>query len=98
MCSALEVYFTARDIFDLYRAIVPVHYARELGQDLARSMIYSNDCDYICHHLLTLGYQFQGVLPENTKALASFLDMIHLFRQERERVYLKQMACALGLI
>eukprot|EP00947_MAST-08B_sp_MAST-8B-sp1_P001847 g1847.t1 len=52
------VYFrTARDVVDLFRAIVPVVRAEQAGSVPRLAMLLHNDAMYIAHHLLTMGHQ-----------------------------------------
>ena len=67
-------------MIDLFRALVPTYYADSLAHSLPRSLLFYNDCQYICYHLMTLSRQFQTVLPDPFKQSATFVDMIFLFR------------------
>jgi centromere/kinetochore protein ZW10 len=53
-----------RDMFDLFRAIVPTRNKASLAQYPQLCAIFHNDCFYIAHHLLTLGHQFRAALPK----------------------------------
>lgn len=88
--SAIELFYCARDLFDLFRAIVPIHQAELIENVPARTMIFFNDCTYICYHLLTLAYQYRTHLevPEVLKETCTFVDMIPEFRKLGE-TYLK---------
>jgi len=46
-------------MLDLFRAVVPVFHANEIDNVPQLSMLFVNDCHYIAHHLMTLGFQFQ---------------------------------------
>ena len=56
--SAIQLHYSARDMLDLFRAIVPVYHANEIESIPTMAMVFVNDCNYIVHHLMTLGYQF----------------------------------------
>lgn len=46
---------TAKDIFDLYRAIVPTLERHRIANIPSLSMLFHNDCQYIAHHITLLG-------------------------------------------
>jgi len=54
----MQLFYSARDMLDLFRAVVPVYHANEIESVPLLAMIFVNDCLYIAHHLMTLGYQF----------------------------------------
>ena len=51
--------------------------------------VFHNDCFYIAHHLLTLGHQFRGKLPEAMRPAATFVDMVPAFQELGEATFLK---------
>ncbi|KAJ3040929.1 Centromere/kinetochore protein zw10 [Rhizophlyctis rosea] len=85
--SKIELFYCARDIFDAFRAIVPVHHADSLENIPARTMLFYNDCEYICYHLLTLGWQYGSLLPAPLDGCATFLDMVVGFRGVGEGLF-----------
>ncbi|KAL1919413.1 uncharacterized protein VTP21DRAFT_2106 [Calcarisporiella thermophila] len=93
----IELFYCARDLFDLYRAIIPVYYARAIEASPARTAIFHNDCLYICHHLAILGFQFRKTLQSVSDLSApldqtgTFVDMIPGFRRLSETIFLHQM-------
>ena len=50
-------------MLDLFRAIMPVYYQSSLEEIPGLSMLFFNDCMYISHHLLTLGFHYQVRFP-----------------------------------
>jgi protein transport protein DSL1/ZW10 len=54
----MQLYYGARDVLDLFRAVMPVLHANELETVPALAAVFANDCLYIAHHCMTLGYQF----------------------------------------
>lgn len=46
---------TARDILDLYRAMVPALEKNKIANIPSLSMLFHNDCQYIAHHAALLG-------------------------------------------
>ncbi|KAJ3244298.1 Centromere/kinetochore protein zw10 [Chytriomyces hyalinus] len=89
--TATELFYCARDIFDMYRAVMPVLHEDELLNSPTRAVLFYNDTEYICHHLLTMGYQFQDRLPPAINQFATFLDMVPFFRNMGESYFRAQM-------
>lgn len=50
-------------MLDLFRAIMPVYHQSSLEEIPGLSMLFFNDCMYISHHLLTLGFHYQVRFP-----------------------------------
>lgn len=48
---------TAKDIFDIYRAIVPSLERHRIANIPSLSMLFHNDCQYMAHHATLLGAQ-----------------------------------------
>jgi hypothetical protein len=67
-CATL--YRTARETLDLFRALIPAQYGREVAQVPRTAAILHNDGVYFAHHCLTLGLeyknQFQDPVSERT--------------------------------
>ncbi|ORY52531.1 hypothetical protein BCR33DRAFT_319870 [Rhizoclosmatium globosum] len=58
--SATELYYCTRDIFDLYRGVMPILHADEILNSLSRSIIFHNDCEYLppsTHHGISISRQ-----------------------------------------
>lgn len=83
------VFYGIRDVFDLFRAIVPLKHADMFSQVPQLCAVFHNDCFYIAHHLLTLGHQFRGKLPEAMRPAATFVDMVPAFQELGEATFLK---------
>jgi centromere/kinetochore protein ZW10 len=77
---AIEVYFLARDTLDLFRALMMSQFSNISQPSFKDALVFYNDCQYICHHLITLSRQFQEVLPDPLRQSATFVDMTFLFR------------------
>jgi hypothetical protein len=54
-------------------------------------MILYNDCEYLAHHLLTLGYMFQQCLPAPLNVVATFVDMVPSFQALGRKYFRNQM-------
>ena len=54
------MYRTAREVLDLFRAIVPMQHGKEVAQVPRTAAILHNDCVFFAHHCLTLGLQYKN--------------------------------------
>ena len=50
---------TARDVLNLFRALVPTIHADALANDPRMAALFHNDCIYIAHHMLTIGHHYR---------------------------------------
>ncbi|TPX63586.1 hypothetical protein SpCBS45565_g06499 [Spizellomyces sp. 'palustris'] len=89
--SKIEAFYCARDIFDCYRAVIPVHHADSLENIPGRTMLFYNDCEYICFHLLAMGYKYSTLLPYPLKQMGTFLDMVPSYRKLGEGHFRNQL-------
>jgi hypothetical protein len=78
----MNIFRNVRDILNLCRAILPV---KKGLKSASRSMITYNDCIYICHHLSTIGYQFNK-LADHQKSMSCYLDEIPLFYKLSQKI------------
>ncbi|KAJ2327719.1 ribosome biogenesis protein ytm1 [Coemansia sp. RSA 2681] len=75
------LYFHAvRDAFALYRCLLPCQWSAALVSDPKRAFVMYNDCEFICHHLSTLGFRYQDKWPHVLRASATFVDVIAAYR------------------
>ncbi|KAJ2055434.1 ribosome biogenesis protein ytm1 [Coemansia sp. S2] len=75
------LYFHAvRDAFALYRCLMPCQWSAALLADPKRAFVMYNDCEFICHHLSTLGFRYQEKWPHVLRASATFVDVIAAYR------------------
>jgi hypothetical protein len=96
-CSSIEQFCAARDIADLYRAIIPIQWGEAIDNNPARTMIFFNDCMYFAHHLLTIGFQFKDKGHESMNKFMSFVDMVPFFRDIGESKFKQQLVTLLTL-
>lgn len=88
------LYRSAREVLDLFRAIVPVKYGYEIKHVPRTAAIFHNDCVYLAHHCLTLGLEYKEKFASSTndadgsddprgnlvRQTCMFVDMVPLFR------------------
>lgn len=89
--SAIEAFYNVRDLFVLFRAIMPIYHQDEIEFIPSKSMLFYNDCVYIAHHLLTLGHHYQNKLRYPLDSTATFIDMVPAYRNLGQMYFKKQL-------
>lgn len=89
-----SLYRSARDVLDLFRAIIPVAHGYEIKNVPRTAGVFHNDCVYFAHHCLTLGLEYKQKFPEPKagdtrgqllRQTCMFVDMVPLFRDLADR-------------
>lgn len=84
------LYKTAREMFSLYRTIIPVNYGREVANVPRTAAVLHNDAVFLAHHCLVLGLEYQEKFPQVDeedargkllKQTCLFVDLVPLFRE-----------------
>ncbi|XP_010729165.3 centromere/kinetochore protein zw10 homolog [Larimichthys crocea] len=89
---ALQLFFTVRNIFQLFYDVVPTYHKENLLKFPHLAAIQHNNCMYMAHHLLTLGHYFRAHLPQPlSDGVATFVDMVPIFRKLGAQCFLAQM-------
>uniref|UniRef100_A0A667ZE92 Centromere/kinetochore protein zw10 homolog n=1 Tax=Myripristis murdjan TaxID=586833 RepID=A0A667ZE92_9TELE len=89
---ALQLFFTVRNIFQLFYDVVPTYHKESLLKFPHLAAIQHNNCMYLAHHLLTLGHQFRPHLPPPlSEGIATFVDMVPGFRKLGAQCFLTQL-------
>ncbi|KAG6576554.1 Centromere/kinetochore protein zw10 [Phytophthora cinnamomi] len=83
--SAKLLFQTSRDLFFLFRTIVPTLYEDDIANDPRACMLYHNDCLYITYHMLVIGHLYKHRLPAPLNQTATMIDMVSAFRDAGER-------------
>lgn len=91
----MTLYRAARELFDLYRAIIPSSYMHEVSTIPRTAAVLHNDCAYFAHRLLSLGLEYKDRLVLKYDAekegisqipmACTFLDMVPSFRELAEK-------------
>ncbi|KAL4087611.1 hypothetical protein PRIC1_013500 [Phytophthora ramorum] len=90
--SAKLLFQTARDLFLLFRTIVPTLYEDNIANDPRACMLYHNDCLYITYHMLVVGHLYKHRLPAPLNQTATMVDMVPSFRDAGERALTSYVA------
>ncbi|XP_076017526.1 centromere/kinetochore protein zw10 homolog isoform X2 [Genypterus blacodes] len=89
---ALQLFFTVRNIFQLFYDVVPTYHKENLLKFPHLAAIQHNNCMYLAHHLLTLGHYFRAHLPQPlSEGIATFVDMVPAFRKLGAQCFLAQL-------
>ncbi|CAI5714701.1 unnamed protein product [Peronospora destructor] len=83
--NANLLFQTARDLFFLFRTVVPTLYDDDIANDPRTCMLYHNDCLYITYHMLVLGHIYKDRLPSPLNQTATMVDMVPSFREVGEQ-------------
>lgn len=76
-----RLYYAARNIFELYEAIVPKYHEKFLQTIPQYVALFYNNCMYLAHSLLTLGEKWSRSMNERSADYTiSFLDQIRKLR------------------
>ncbi|XP_013879046.1 centromere/kinetochore protein zw10 homolog [Austrofundulus limnaeus] len=88
---ALQLFFTVRNIFQLFCDVVPTYHKESLKLPQLAA-IQHNNCMYLAHHLLTLGHHVRAHLPQTLgEGVATFVDMVPGFRKLGAQCFLAQL-------
>ncbi|XP_012252618.2 centromere/kinetochore protein zw10 homolog [Athalia rosae] len=60
---AVRLFYTSRNIFEMYTVLVPEHHKKFLETIPQQVALFHNNCMYLAHHLLVLTYQYKNKLP-----------------------------------
>ena len=87
------LYRTSRDLFDLYRTLIPATYGSDIATTPRTAAICHNDCVYFAHTLLTLGLEYQHKFSSSEiSKICSFVDIIPSFREMAEQTMSKMVS------
>lgn len=85
------LYKTAREILDMFRAIIPTKFEKEVATIPRTAAILHNDCVFFAHHCLTLGLRYKDKFPSSAdekdvrgqilRQTCVFVDMVPIFRE-----------------
>jgi len=84
------LYKTAREMFSLFRSIIPTNHGREVANVPRTAAVLHNDAVFLAHHCLTLGLEYKEKFPQVDdgdargkllKQTCIFVDMVPLFRE-----------------
>jgi len=89
-----QLYRTARELLDLYRAIIPAAHGSEIASVPRTAAILHNDCVFFAHNCLTLGLEYKekflasgddAPTTARLRQLCTFVDLVPPFRELAER-------------
>lgn len=84
-CSPFLLYRVSRELFDLFRAVIPAQHGLAIGSIPRCASIMHNDCVFMAFNLLTLGLEYAPKFRDPTlNKTCTFVDMVPIFRQFAE--------------
>ncbi|CAH1790755.1 unnamed protein product [Owenia fusiformis] len=90
---AVQLFYSIRNMFELYCCVVPTYHKDSLVKLPQIAALHHNNCLYIAHHLMTLGFQFKLRLPKPLNSGAStFVDMVPKLRRLGAECFMEQMS------
>ncbi|XP_012142032.1 zeste-white 10 kinetochore protein [Megachile rotundata] len=89
---AVRLFYTCRNIFEMYTGIVPEHHRKFLETIPQQVAVFHNNCMYLAHHLITLGHEYRDKLPESLHKLnLTFADQVLVLREVGSTCFLEHM-------
>ncbi|OAD61567.1 Centromere/kinetochore protein zw10 like protein [Eufriesea mexicana] len=89
---AIQLFYTCRNIFEMYAGLVPEHHQKFLETIPQQVAMFHNNCMYLAHHLLTLGHEYRDKLPESLHHLnLTFADQVLILRDVGSSCFLEHM-------
>ncbi len=92
------IWSAVKDMFSLFRAIVPFVHREQINNMPRVAMLHYNDCLYICHHLMIFDHMYGEQLPasysdnDSTKITkTNMIDLASPFRQMAGQIYAKEL-------
>jgi len=89
---AATLFRTARELLDLFRAVVPQRHSEALASLPRLAALFHNDCMFLSHASLTLAHPYRSRLPAPLNKTATCVDLAPVLREVGEQTLLKQIA------
>ena len=86
----LEMFRTARDMVELFRAVIPTQHKRDIATIPMAAAVHYNNCMYVAHYLIVTSVQIQQHLKPH-HSFATFVDQIPFVRQMGEDAFQQEM-------
>ncbi|EFN64147.1 Centromere/kinetochore protein zw10-like protein [Camponotus floridanus] len=89
---ASRLFYTCRNIFEMYVGLVPEHHKKFLETIPQQIALFHNNCMYLAHHLLTLAHEYKDKFPKNLQKMNfTFSDQVVIFREVGSQYFLEHM-------
>lgn len=85
------LYDTARDVVDVFRAVVPALFGPIIKSVPRLAMLFHNDCLFLGQRLGSVGQQYRSRLPPPLSSMASMADLVPAFRRLAEDTFVTQI-------
>ena len=90
--ASQTLFRTAREVLDLFRAVVPQRYAEGIASLPRLAALFHNDCLLLSHASLTLAHPYRPSLPAPLHKTATFVDLAQPLRSLGEQALQRQVA------
>ncbi|KAM0735806.1 Centromere/kinetochore protein zw10-like protein [Formica fusca] len=89
---ASRLFYTCRNIFEMYVGLVPEHHKKFLETIPQQVALFHNNCMYLAHHLLTLAHEYKDKFSKNLQKMnLTFSDQVAIFREVGSQYFLEHM-------
>ena len=93
--TAPHLYRASRELFDLYRAIIPTLHGSAISTIPRAAAILHNDCIYFAHEMLLLGHKYRERFPSDSHnvlaKMCTFVDFVPVFRETGNKVLVEMI-------
>ena len=90
-----HLYRASRELFDLFRAIIPTLHGSAITTIPRAAAILHNDCIFFAHQMLTLGHEYRERFSPDShdvlKKMCTFVDFVPVFREMGDRVMVEMI-------
>ena len=100
---AFEIIKTIRYLLQMFISLTPYYHNTHISSIPRSTAIYYNNCMFVAHHLITLGFEFQqDMAPPLNSEICTFIDFVPVIRILGEETWLemlnKQKAETIGFV
>ena len=89
---AFELLKTIRLVLQLFISLTPFYHNTHISSVPRSTAIYYNNCMFVAHHLVTLGFEFRQDMPSPLNSeLCTFIDLIPIIRNLGEVIWLEMV-------
>ncbi|KAI6656753.1 Centromere/kinetochore protein zw10-like [Oopsacas minuta] len=89
---AFDVVKTIRYMLQMFLSFTPFYHKSQINNVVRSTAVFYNNCMFVSHHLVTLGFEFRPHMPEplNTE-ICTFIDFIPVIRNLGEELWLEML-------
>ena len=85
---AFDILKTIRLMLQMFLSLTPYHYKTQINTVPRSIAIFYNNCMYISHHLITLGFEYREKMPAPLNSeICTFIDFVPVIRSLGEETW-----------